>query len=79
MYMALYTDLIEMYRVIISFCVLESCEVGGHEYEHNDHFTHPTDPCQTCTCKVIMLQMNVACFTVNFMSRMVNQIVKELI
>ena len=60
MYMALYTDLIEMYRVIISFCVLESCEVGGHEYEH-------------------MLQMNVACFTVNFMSRMVNQIVKELI
>jgi len=26
-----------------------------------------------------MLQMNVACFTVNFMSRMVNQIVKELI
>ena len=38
---------------------LESCMVEGEEYDHNEDFIHPVDPCQVCKCKVRSITDNV--------------------
>lgn len=31
---------------------LESCTVDGHEFDHDQVFTHPSNPCKRCKCEV---------------------------